>query len=158
MSAPLRIIAGRQEPVHGSKRDRRMTLVKAYLLSHPRGATYEGIGIAVGLSTSAAQCAVGDIKRFDPDLVVAIPTVRSSWRASLRWRDILHGQVNEAKQIMTRCQSQANTNRKIAASGKFPPHISQMYLAAAAASDAQAAQQASNIAMYEMSRPQTSRP
>lgn len=152
--APLRHIANRWEPEPGSKRSRRMMTVTAYLLAHPGGGTYVDIGRALNLPSNAVQNAVYDIRRFHPELVVAVPTVRSGWRASLRWRDVMHGAVAEAKQIMTRLQSQAVLQRKMAASGKFTPAVAQMFRAAAAQSDAQAAQQEAMIAVYEAARPQ----
>lgn len=134
------------------RRHRHMTMVKAYLLAHPSGGTYEGIAHATGLSVNAAQYAVGDIQRFDPDLIVAVPTERSGWRTSIRWRDIMHGQVNQAKHLKTRLESQANSLRKMARSGKFPPHVSQMFLAAAQNAESQATQQSANIAMYDAAK------
>jgi hypothetical protein len=149
----LRIIAGRQEPVVGGRRDRRMTIVKAYLLAHPAGATYEGIAHAVGLSINAACYAVGDIKRFDPDLIVAVPTQHSGWRASIRWRDIMHGEVNQAQHLKTRLETQANNLRKMARSNKFPTHIAAIFMAAAAQSEAQAVQQEALVATYNAAKP-----
>jgi hypothetical protein len=146
------MVAGRQEPVNGSKRDRRMQMVKAYLLAHPSGGTYADIGTALGLHPETVQYTVGDIQRFDPDLVVAVPTERSGWRTSIRWRDIMHGQVNQAKHLKTRLESQANALRKMATSGKFPPYIAQMFRAAAVNAEAQAIQQAANIGMYEAAK------
>jgi hypothetical protein len=148
----LQIIAGRQEPVHGGKRYRHMQTVKAYLLAHTSGGTYEGIANAVGLTVQSVQYAVGDIKRFDPDLIVAVPTVRSGWRTSLRWRDIMHGQVNQARHLKTRSQTQANDFRKMAASGKFPPYVAQMFLAAAAQADAFALQQEAAITTLDTAK------
>lgn len=149
----LPIVAGRQQPMYGTKRDRRMQMVKAYLLAHPKGDTYEAIGNALGLPHNAVRFTVGDIQRFDPDLIVAVPTARSGWRTSLRWRDIMHGQVNQAKHLKTRAESQAVALRKMARSSKFPSYVRQTFLAAAAQADAFALQQDANISTYNVAKP-----
>ena len=101
-------------PIPGTRRARRMDLVKRYLRS-VGASTYRGIESGTGLSAAAVGRAIGDLQRYDPD-VLAVPAYGNRWETSLGWTlEARIGEVSQLRHNATRVTNQANRLSKIAA-------------------------------------------
>jgi len=101
-------------PVPGGQRDRRMNVVKRYL-RRVGASTYKGIETGTGLSAAAVGRAIGDLHRYDPE-VIAIPAYGNKWETSLGWTlEARTGEVSQLRHNATRITNQANRLAKIAA-------------------------------------------
>jgi len=84
-----------------------MQIVQSWLLSHPRGGTYNTIAVGTGLSFNAVQGAVADLHRFVHDFVISIPAPRNNYVCRGGWNQTaMQGEANQARHLTTRLESQ----------------------------------------------------
>src|SRR5262245_26224180 len=105
----------RQPPIPHGTREHAMTLTKAWLVTHPYGATYPDLAHAVGMSVQRTARAVDDLRWFDPDLIVSVPAPLNGYKARAKWNDTTRkGEGNQARHAATRLRSMARRWEKIA--------------------------------------------
>ena len=128
-----KVIAGRAEPVPGTRRHRLMKDVEAWLQTHQGShTTYSDIAAGLVVGETRVRGAVADLQRFGTN-AISIPTSKNGWNVHMEWdNDARLGEANQSRHLASRLESSQVRKEHGAAETTDPAERAMLLVAAAA--------------------------